>query len=52
VGGGDAETQMSESTTECDRENDAAQEKLIISLIEWLQDDSWDVIVIGGGPSL
>jgi predicted dehydrogenase len=40
VGGGDAETQMSESTTEWDIENDAAQEKLTLSLIEWLKDDS------------
>ena len=39
-GGGDAETQMSESTTEWDRENDAAQERLTLSLIEWLKDDS------------
>ena len=40
AGGSDAETQMSESKTEWDLENDAAQEKLTISLIEWLLDDN------------
>ncbi|MBT3275256.1 MAG: Gfo/Idh/MocA family oxidoreductase [Spirochaetales bacterium] len=39
-GGGDAEIQMSESITEWDIENDAAQEKLTRSLIDWLLDDN------------
>ncbi|MGL1890702.1 MAG: Gfo/Idh/MocA family oxidoreductase [Spirochaetaceae bacterium] len=40
AGGGDAETQMSESKTEWDIENDSAQEKLTLSLIDWLLDDN------------
>lgn len=40
MGGGDAETQMSDAKTEWDIENDVAQEKLTRSLIDWLGDDN------------